>query len=145
MTNSYEWEDTAPSDGKLKFEIVPKTIKVTLTAQDGTTVALSGKEGDTIKALVTIDPGQILSGYDATFTVTAERSGSRERTISQNITVDSGAAPQTITLNLASITYNSTDNHYTLAAKAAAACKEYKIEFTNSPTLDVEEARTDVL
>ncbi|MDE6275378.1 MAG: hypothetical protein K2M75_02440 [Clostridia bacterium] len=142
----FTWEDEAPADKTLEFEITAKTVYATLTAPDGTTAKLSGKEKESVKALVMVMPNEIFKGYDLVFTVNAQRKGTRDKGITENITIDSLSAPKTVTLNLTSISYNATGgNQYTLAGASVATCKEYKIEFTNSPTLDVEEARTDVL
>ncbi|MDE6275897.1 MAG: hypothetical protein K2M75_05095, partial [Clostridia bacterium] len=70
-TDHYQWK--APSDGKLPFEVTKKIINVTLTADDGITDSLTGREGNSVNAVLTIPPNQIEVGYDAKITISAQR------------------------------------------------------------------------
>ncbi|MDE7191209.1 MAG: hypothetical protein K2O35_01875, partial [Clostridia bacterium] len=141
LPDYYQWAKGSPTDGKLAFEIEKATVKATLTADDGTTAALKGKEGDTVKSVLTVQPNQIFEDYPLEFTVRAQRSGSSPKTISSKVTLTDGSGSENVTLNLATVTHHT--SLYTLTGNCSSA--EYKIEFTNSPTLQVNESSKNVL
>ena len=137
----YQWESGAPTDGKLKFEVTKAKVKATLTAEDGVTAALKGKEGGSLKTVLTILPNQIYEDYPAKFTVRAQRSGSAPKTISSEISLTDASGSENITLDLSNVAAHT--NTYALSANCTSA--EYELELTNSPTLKVEESSKNVL
>ncbi len=137
----YQWESGAPTDGKLKFEVTKAKVKATLTAEDGVTAALKGKEGGSLKTVLTILPNQIYEDYPAKFTVRAQRSGSAPKTISSEISLTDASGSENITLDLSNVAAHTST--YTLSANCTSA--EYELELTNSPTLKVDESSKNVL
>ena len=137
----YQWESGAPTDGKLKFEVTKAKVKAMLTAEDGVTAALKGKEGGSLKAVLTIQPNQIFENYPAKLTVRAQRSGSAPKTISSEITLTDGSGSENITLDLSSVAAHTST--YALSANCTSA--EYELVFTNTPTLKVDESSKNVL
>ena len=140
-TAHYQWESGAPTDGKLKFEVTKAKVKATLTAEDGVTAALKGKEGGSLKTVLTILPNQIYEDYPAKFTVKAQRSGSAPKTISSEITLTDASGSENIILDLSNVAAHT--NTYALSANCTSA--EYELELTNTPTLKVEESSKNVL
>ena len=140
-TAHYQWESGAPTDGKLKFEVTKAKVKATLTAEDGVTAALKGKEGGSLKTVLTILPNQIYEDYPAKFTVRAQRSGSAPKTISSEISLTDASGSENITLDLSNVAAHTST--YTLSANCTSA--EYELELTNSPTLKVDESSKNVL
>ena len=140
-TAHYQWESGAPTDGKLKFEVTKAKVKATLTAEDGVTAALKGKEGGSLKTVLTILPNQIFEDYPAKFTVKAQRSGSAPKTISSEISLTDASGSENITLDLSNVAAHTST--YTLSANCTSA--EYELELTNSPTLKVDESSKNVL
>ena len=137
----YQWESGAPTDGKLKFEVTKAKVKATLTAEDGVTAALKGKEGGSLKTVLTILPNQIYEDYPAKFTVRAQRSGSAPKTISSEISLTDASGSENIILDLSNVAAHT--NTYALSANCTST--EYELELTNSPTLKVDESSKNVL
>ncbi len=140
-TDHYQWATGAPSNGKLQFEVTKATIEAELTADDGMTAALKGKEGGELKAVLNIKPNQIFEDYPIKLTITARRTGSAPNVISEEITLTDASGAENITLDL--LTGMANTNVYTLSANCSSA--EYELIFTNTPTLKVEESSKNVL
>ncbi|MDE6275916.1 MAG: hypothetical protein K2M75_05190, partial [Clostridia bacterium] len=140
-TAHYEWAKGAPSDGKLPFEVTKKIINVTLTADDGVTDALTGREGNSVNAILTIPPNQIEVGYDAKISIRAQRSGAAPSDVTSLITLNDTSGTENITLDLSDVSANS--NLYNLSIDCSSA--EYEFVVTNTPTLKVDEDNKNVL
>ncbi len=141
VADYFQFAKGAPTDGKLQFEIEKATVNATLTAEDGATAALKGKEGDTVKAVLTILPNQIYEDYPAKFTLRAQRSGASPKTVSTEITLTDASGSENVTISLATVSAHK--NLYNLTANCSS--DEYDIVFTNTPTLQVDEASKNVL
>ncbi|MDE6275821.1 MAG: hypothetical protein K2M75_04710, partial [Clostridia bacterium] len=140
-TARYEWAKGAPSDGKLPFEVTKKIINVTLTADDGVADSLTGREGNSVNAVLTIPPNQIEVGYDAKITIRAKRSSAAPSDVSKVITLNDTSGSESITLDLSDVSANS--NLYNLSIDCSSA--EYEFVVTNTPTLKVDEDNKNVL
>ncbi|MDE6276287.1 MAG: cellulose biosynthesis cyclic di-GMP-binding regulatory protein BcsB, partial [Clostridia bacterium] len=133
-TARYEWAKGAPSNGKLPFEVTKKIISVTLTADDGVTDALMGREGSSVNAILTIPPNQIEVGYDAKISIRAQRSGAAPSDVTSVITLNDTSGTENITLDLSDVSANT--NLYNLSIDCSS--DEYEFVVTNTPTLKVE-------
>ena len=140
-TDHYQWKSGAPTDGKLQFEVTKATVEAELTADDGVTAALKGKEGGELKAVLNIKPNQIFEDYPIKLTIMAKRTGSAPNVISDEITLTDASGAENITLDLLIGMANA--NIYTLSANCSSA--EYELLFTNTPTLKVDETSKNVL
>ncbi len=140
-TEHYQWKSGAPSNGKLQFEVTKATIEAELTADDGVTAALVGKEGGELKAVLNIKPNQIFEDYPIKLTITAKRTGSAPNVISEEITLTDASGSENIILDLSNVAAHTST--YTLSANCTSA--EYELELTNSPTLKVDESSKNVL
>ncbi|MDE6274926.1 MAG: hypothetical protein K2M75_00080, partial [Clostridia bacterium] len=140
-TDHYQWKTGAPSDGKLPFEVTKKIINVTLTADDGVTDALTGREGSSVNAILTIPPNQIEVGYDAKITISAQRLHAAPSDVSSEITLSDTSGTENITLDLSDVSANS--DLYNLSIDCSS--DEYEFVVTNTPTLKVEEDNKNVL
>ncbi|MDE6275915.1 MAG: hypothetical protein K2M75_05185, partial [Clostridia bacterium] len=140
-TARYEWAKGAPSNGKLPFEVTKKIINVTLTADDGITDSLTGREGSSVNAILTIPPNQIEVGYDAKITISAQRLHAAPSDVSSEITLSDTSGTENITLDLSDVSANS--DLYNLSIDCSS--DEYEFVVTNTPTLKVEEDNKNVL
>ncbi|MDE6188678.1 MAG: hypothetical protein K2G37_00130, partial [Clostridia bacterium] len=142
-TDHYQWDGapTTSNANKLTMKIAPKTIKATLTAENGDDTAV-GKEGMTVKVVLDIDANvnKIFDNHPLKFKICAEKDGSIPEELTNEITLTEDGTTQ-YTLSLTELSWDTV--LYDLYAECSG--DEYELEFTNKPKLKVEEDNKNVI